>query len=419
MRPVTVRTALCSVVLALCAAGPVATPAHGSAAAAADQPELRIGSYNIRAGVPLSAFKDAVSAFKPNADVAGLQEIGANDRNKFLKADHDWGYFRPPQLQQNPVIWRRDLFDFVGAEGFRIAKERDLHGEHSGDEAKGDSWATVVRLVHRASGEQISFINVHLVRGAVKGGRPAPDKPHLFELYTDQVDGTVEAIEQERGKSDRVYVLGDFNVGFEADAKRRNKNLPYKEFGALGLRSMWQGSPLLAKPYGTHNDALIDQVWSTEDSSAERILRTIKQSDHSPTVATYVLPAPDPGYQPAEGTMGFGDVRLIANGNQPGDTENNGPSKLPSMFVAVDGDLRYGYAEVVIDGGTAERGLDFYLDDSQLHDNDPATNEIAIDIIGDEVSEETETFTLRLVDPVNTKVAPNADEITLTIHDND
>jgi endonuclease/exonuclease/phosphatase family metal-dependent hydrolase len=245
VRPAVVRSLVASAILALTAAAltsaPTATaaPTTGAGdrpaaiAARVGEPPLRIGTYNIRAGVSLGDFKTAVTAFKQTVapDVAGLQEIGSNERNKFLVADTDWGYYRPPQLQQNPVIWRRDLFDFVGARGFMIAKARDLNGEHSGDEAKGDSYATVVRLVQRASGEQISFINVHLVRGAVKGGRPAPGKPNLFKLFTDQVSGTVAAIKAERAISDRVYVLGDFNVGYKADAKWRHRLLPYKNSG--------------------------------------------------------------------------------------------------------------------------------------------------------------------------------------------
>ena len=42
---------------------------------------------------PLDPFKDRVH-------VAGLQEIGANDKNQLLIDDHDWGYLRPPEVQQ-------------------------------------------------------------------------------------------------------------------------------------------------------------------------------------------------------------------------------------------------------------------------------------------------------------------------------
>jgi hypothetical protein len=418
VRPAVVRSLVASALVSLVAAALATAPTATATVpdAAVGEPPVRIGTYNIRTGVGLADFKAAVAALKPAVDVAGLQEIGANDRNKYLVADHGWGYFRPPKLQQNPVIWRRDLFDFVAASGHLIAKARDLHGEHSGDEAKGDSWATVVRLVQRASGEQVSFINVHLVRSAVKGGRPAPGKPHLFELLTDQVAGTVAAIKAERAAPgvDRVYVLGDFNVGYEADAKWKHRKLPFKRFGAIGLISMWKGSPLLKESYGTHNDALIDQVWSTAGANTEAILRSIKQSDHSPAVATYSLPLPDPNYVPAMGTVG---IKGVTGDN----VENNGPSKVPTLFVELEGDLAHGYVDVQLEVGSAMQGYDhdFVIDTSSLYDNDLSHNVIAVDIVGDQALEGDETFTLRLVNPVNTVVLPGQDEVVVTIVDND
>jgi hypothetical protein len=404
-------------------AGQATAPA--GAAAASDPTRLRIGSYNIRAGVDLADFKRGIDALKPEVDVAGLQEIGSNDRNKYLRSDHDWGYYRPVQLQQNPVIWDRSLFDFLGARGYKIAEKRDLHGEHTGDEAKGDSYATVVRLRHRPSGQRISFVNVHLVRGAVKGGRPAKGKPHLFELYVDQVAGLIRAVKEERDHADRVYALGDFNVGYKADAKWRNKKLPFRKFKAIGYRSMWKQSPYLRKSFGTHNDALIDQVWNPADSVDETILRRITVSDHRPAVATYRMPAPPAGYQPAEGTVGFGDIKLAPNGNRPGDTENDGPSKIPSIFVRFQGDLSHGYAEVRVEENPARLSADgnppgdFAVDTSTLFDNDFTNNEVAVDLVADDQCEPSESFTLRLVNPVNTRIIESASSVQVTIKDDD
>lgn len=356
---------------------------------------LRVGTYNIRAGVAQSDFETAVTTFQPMADVIGLQEIGSTDRGTWLASDSRWGHFRPPALGQNPIIWRRSLFDFAGAEGFRIATERDLHGEHSGDGDKGDSWATIVRLVQRTTGQELSFINVHLVRGAVKGGKPAPGRPHLFRLYRDQVRGTVKAIQQEKQRSDEVFVLGDLNVGFEADLKRKHKALPFKKFRRVGLRSMWQGSPLLKKSYGTHNDALIDQVYNAGNSSAEAIIRSIKQSDHWPAVATYQLPV-DPTYVPVVGSVGFhpGDL-------EQSERERDGKTRDPDLEFRLVGDLRHGAAALEFAGsavrGTTYGGGDYLVDDSELYDNDLDSASIYIDFQGDYADEPDEWFTMTLV----------------------
>ncbi|MGZ8743797.1 MAG: endonuclease/exonuclease/phosphatase family protein [Nocardioides sp.] len=403
-------------------AGIPAGAAPPAAAGAVDQP-LRIGTYNIRAGVGQGDFERAVSTFKPMADVIGLQEIGATDRGTYLASDSTWGYYRPPALQQNPILWNRALFDFAGAEGVVIADKRDLGGEHSGDEEKGDSLATVVRLVQRSTGQQLSFINVHLVRGAVKGGLPAPGKPKLFGLYTDQVAGTVRVIRDEREESDEVFVLGDFNAGYEADVKRKHKKLPYMKYTGtgkrpgLGLRSMWQGSPLLKKSYGTHNDALIDQVWSTGNSSAEAIVRTIKASDHVPAVATYQLPV-DPGYVPVTGVVGFDPADLQQSNNEGG-----GLAREWDLVYKVAGDSGHGFVDVKITGAGVstkyQDGGDFLVDLSTFYDDNPNAAAVRLDFQGDRQDEPNVDFTIQLIGSTSATVLPGLDTATGTMTNDD
>ena len=427
MRPAALRPVLAGAALSLAAALLAGVPAAAggvpaTSAALVDQP-LRVGTYNIRAGVGQADFEKAVSAFKPMADVIGLQEIGATDRGTYLASDSTWGYYRPPALQQNPILWNRALFDFVGADGVVIAEKRDLGTEHSGDEEKGDSLATVVRLVQRSTGQQLSFINVHLVRGAVKGGLPAPGKPKLFDLYTDQVAGTVKAIKNEREKSDEVFVLGDFNVGYEADVKRKHRKLPYMKYTGtkkrpgIGLRSMWQGSPLLKKAYGTHNDALIDQVWSTGNSSAEAIVRTIKASDHSPAVATYQLPA-DPGYVPVTGAVGF-DAGDLQQSNNEGD----GLAREWDLVYKVTGDSGHGFVDVKITGADVstkyQDGGDFIVDLSTFYDDNPNAAAVRLDFQGDRQGEPDVDFTIQLIGSPSATVLPGLDTATGTMTDDD
>lgn len=414
------RSVLATTVLGLVVSGLAAVAhAHPTAPAAGPAPELVVGTYNIRAGVSLPGFKDAITAFKSSGvEVAGLQEIGSNDRNKYLLADHTWGYYRPPALQQNPIIWDRDRFDVLGAGGYMIAEKRDLHGEHSGDEAKGDSWATVVRLLDRETGLTASFLNVHLVRGAIKGGRPVADKPHLVDLYYDQVAGLVAAIEEEgkRDDTDQVFVLGDFNVGYEADAKWRLRKLPYKRFTNAGLTSMWKNSPMLDKPYGTHRDALIDQVWTTTGSSNEQILRHIEQSDHWPALATYTLS--DTGYVAPTGSIEFhpDDVTLGAK-------ERDGGIRQCDLTFRVIGDLTHGYADLKISGTAAKgeqlRQGDYNIDVSQVYDTDLSSPaKICVDFQGDTNNEDDETIVLTLTDPSGT-VLSGASQAVGTIQDDD
>ncbi|MCW2791894.1 MAG: hypothetical protein JWO76_992 [Nocardioides sp.] len=427
MQQAVVRSLIAAAVLSVAAATLGALPAAEAAPAAQAAREtscsdltLHLGTYNIRSNVSLDNFRTAVDAFKPMADVVGLQEIGANAKNKYLLRDHGWGYTRPPQLQQNPVIWRRDCFDQLSVGGYKIAKRRPLGNEQgAGADAKGDSWATVVRLVQRSSGQPVTVVNVHLVHGAVKAGRPWPGRPKLFKLYTDQVAGVVAAVREEREKHPgaQLYVQGDFNVGYEADVKRHKRLLPFKRFGAIGLTSMWKGSPYLKKSYGTHSDALIDQVWTTRTAETTSIVRSIRQSDHFPAIATYTSPTPPDGYAPTNGTVGFEDTakshdQKWANGHHP------------VMSFALTGDVAHGYAgvEVVKDNGdTAVEGKDFWVDDSGLYDNDLSSNAVLVELFPDKKKqnpEDDETFTLRLKNPVNTTIIDGRGEAVGTILSN-
>ena len=250
---------------------------------------LRIGTYNLRAGMGMKKFRHGVRAIRRHAGVIGLQEIGANRRRHFLAASKRWGYFRPRYIQQNPVIWDRSRFHKVKAHGHRIAKSRRLNGQLPGPrKRKKHSTATVVRLRHEASGRRLSVVNVHLVHGAVKGGKPWPGRPRVFGLYVDQVRGLVRTVRKER-RWGRVFVVGDFNVGYRADERNRLAKLPFRRLKRLHLNSMWQGTRYVRRHQGTRRDALIDQIWSKRTAKRARILRRIKPSDHYPAVATYKL----------------------------------------------------------------------------------------------------------------------------------
>lgn len=319
MRPDTVRTLIVVALVSLVLAAPTAVPSYALTATdrhvahhrhhgvkhhgkhhkhghkkhrhkhrhGKPRPTLTIGTYNLRAGMGMRKFRNGVTSLRRHVGVAGLQEIGSNRRRHYLRSIRGWGYYRPHYIQQNPVIWNRDRFRLVRAHGDRIARSRHLRGQLPGaTRRKKDSTATVVRLRHLASGRRISVINVHLVHGAVKGGKPWPRRPAVFNLFRNQVAGLVDAVRRER-RFGRVFVTGDFNVGYRADRHAALPRLPYRRLSRLKLNSMWQGTRYLRHERGTHNDALIDQIWSKRKPARARILRWVRPSDHFPAVATY------------------------------------------------------------------------------------------------------------------------------------
>lgn len=376
-------------------------PAPGASAAGGARdtgPTLRVGTYNIQSSRSLAEFKAGVAALKPLVDVMGLQEIGANEKHQSLRLDHDWGYYRPPAIQQNPVLWRRDRFDFRSAAAPVLsARVKVPHAYGHGDVTFKTNYATVVRLVERSTGERISFVNVHLVHGATWAGRPKPGRRPLFRLYKRQVGALAKVVAGEKLASDDVYVMGDFNIGYAADARWHLKKLPYHRLRGQGLTSMWRGSSYLRGSRGTHGSQLIDQVWTSRKASSSRIIGRIRHSDHRPVVATYALPTPDPAYLPTNGTVGFARPVVLA-------CELDRPFQHPAMTFSLTGDLAHGHVDVEVVSGTAEEGRDFIVNTDGLHDNDLSRNDIAVEIIPDKNREVDKTFVLRLVNPVNTTI---------------
>lgn len=281
--------------LALSGSGAAAASYDVRAPAAAASPlavPVRVGTYNIQSNRTLDQFEAGVDELEQRVDVAGLQEIGSNEKSRYLRDSLTWGYYRPVELQQNPIIWDRSDFRLDEGKGYLLARGRDVGDENPvAGRIRDDSYATVVHLVHLQTGQVISVINVHLLSGAVKGGRAWPGRPRMFALYRAQVRALVRVYRAEvaDGQVDRVFVLGDLNVGYKADRKWHKRRLPYRRLTRQGLVSMWHDHDV--ERGGTHNDAYIDQVWTTEPvvKGGAEVAYDIRESDHSPAIATYLF----------------------------------------------------------------------------------------------------------------------------------
>ena len=274
-------------------AGLLSLPAPAHATGDDDDPGVLpfdIGTYNIRADRTLKQFKKAVDAFKERVQVAGLQEIAEKEKNDYLQFDENWGYYRPDELRQNPVIWDTTYFSFASApsSGYRIADAAEVESKTGGPEHKDPSYATVVRLDHLLSGNEVSIINVHLLSGSTRVGKPFPGRPKRYALLCEQVRGLIKVVQAERERGNEVFVMGDFNVNFEADQKVKDPDLPFKRFKKIGYRSVWQGGDDLADK-GTYGVAYLDQFYSSETPFSREVAYDIKQSDHFPALARYLL----------------------------------------------------------------------------------------------------------------------------------
>lgn len=279
-----------SVLVAGPGAAASASTAGGEGSSSASS--LNIGTYNIRAGVTVEAFRGAVTALVPYADVIGLQEVNSKSKQAVLAEVPGWDFFRPPRFygEQKPIMWNEAVFSEVSSRSVEIGPEADIGNEVPGKDGYiKPQYASVTRLLHRASGQPISIVNLHLVPGAVKAGRKWPGRTNLFRYYTRELAVALQVVTAEAAWGE-VFVLGDYNAGWVADERNRKPRLPFMRFRGLGMRSMWETERPAAR-VGTHRDALIDQVFTDRPAARAGVLSHITFSDHVPAVATYELPA--------------------------------------------------------------------------------------------------------------------------------
>jgi endonuclease/exonuclease/phosphatase family metal-dependent hydrolase len=273
-----------------------------STAAAADSTvSVRVGSYNIRAGVSTGTFGSAVSAAQPLVDVAGLQEVNSRAKEAVLAQLPGWGYYRPYRApgvatagEQSPVIWRSDRFTYLSGRTSLIAPRWYIAHELPGRPSYTlPMFATVVHLQDNLSGRNLSVVNVHLLPGAVINGNPIPGRPRCFAQFRRSTANLAALAESEKAFG-TVYVLGDFNIGWVADHRVHRTQLPYATFLRHGMSSMW-ATQRPSGGRGSHvgSPSLIDQVYSTQRSATSVVQYGITYSDHYPVVARYdyALPA--------------------------------------------------------------------------------------------------------------------------------
>lgn len=271
----------------------VAPAALTAPAASAKAPlPIDVGSYNIRAGVSTGAFESGVRSVTSQSDLVGLQEVNSKPKKAVLESLRGWNYWRSTYAvggEQSPVLWKTDRFRMLDARVVKVAGPRYIGNE---DPKRGTythpCFVTLVHLRDLSSGDVLSVINVHLPPGAVVSGQPVPTRPRIFRAFRATVVGTGKLVSAEQAVNRRVFVLGDFNIGWVADKRVGRYNMPYKLFGRRGLQSMW-ATDRPTGGVGSHLDspALIDQVYSATMASTARVDYDTTVSDHFPVLARY------------------------------------------------------------------------------------------------------------------------------------
>jgi endonuclease/exonuclease/phosphatase (EEP) superfamily protein YafD len=146
--------------------------------------------------------------------------------------------------------------------------------------------AGISRLQEKTTGRVLNLVTAHPMAGAAPRGRPHAHRPRLVAMYREIVTNLAR-IAPVQAHFGRVYLAGDFNIDYPADARHRVAGFPYRQFTRIGYHSMWAGQ----RPRtGTIGHAFLDGVWARQRPIRRQILTNFRYSDHKPVIATYWFP---------------------------------------------------------------------------------------------------------------------------------
>ncbi|MDF1604870.1 endonuclease/exonuclease/phosphatase family protein [Nocardioides sp. YIM 152315] len=272
-------------------------PEHRSAPAAERASAVRIGTFNINAGLPLDRWRQAVQDFSALVDIGGIQEAAGKDKAAALRSMPGIGSYVSQRFLQEPVFWNQDAFRLVKGRSPKIAAGRKVESKTGpGLVHQAATLATVARLRSRTSGETISVVNVHLLSGSVNAGKPLPGVPRRVGMYTDQVRNLGKVVKKEKKWSGGpVWVVGDFNVNYGRDKVVRKKRFAFSTLRRRDLVASWEARKGQLQPghgSGSRSGAYLDVIWSTRKARSVDVRRDeqFRVSDHFPVVSAYRAP---------------------------------------------------------------------------------------------------------------------------------
>ena len=267
-----------------------------SAAPAAEhkraETDIRIASYNINYNVSQDVFERAVDALLPRVHIAALQEVNLQPKHDHLintyEGSGQWGYYNPPRFKgyQDGVAWRTDRFAELSTTYRKISPRWFIGNENPkvGRYQKA-KYVTIVRLQDLLTQKLVTVINVHLINGAIRGGKMRPGMRRTYRLLVHQIGRLAAHVKNEQPISHKLFVLGDFNIGYVYDKSESNPRLVYKTMQRLGMKSNWATEH--PENRGTQHKSLLDQIYSEKKALEAKVWFGFKFSDHRPAFGLY------------------------------------------------------------------------------------------------------------------------------------
>jgi endonuclease/exonuclease/phosphatase family metal-dependent hydrolase len=295
VRHAAVLTSGLALVLGATSGAALQGPEHRLVADTVTEVPVRVATYNIHNDLGYSAARSAVRRLVPKADVIGLQEFYSPLRVPILAelATDGWQFWKPALIGADPVLYDADVFSFLSGQAVEMTPGLTVENPKSFYRTMyaRPTYATVVRLVHKPTGQRVTVVNAHLIARATKDGRPFRKVPRRVYAFKQGMAAVASAVARER-QSATVFAVGDWNVHYNFDARERVGAFPFRQFKRQGMQSVWKSKRPL-KP--TINDkGVIDGVWAATRPDSAKVLGRFPESDHRPVLSVYRLRVVEP-----------------------------------------------------------------------------------------------------------------------------
>ncbi len=262
-------------------AGPAPATDPGSLRPVASTSSAPLRTFTLNVAFPMGKWRARADMKRAlttlDASVGGFQEMSQRvDRESLigLLRANNWGWYMPRHAGvATPVVFDRERFRLVEGTSVKV------HGPEAG--VTPSRFINVVKLRELSTGKIFGVINTHAISGASRDAQASnmhriPRLRKHIRMLRDEILALHEDTEQ-------VVAMGDLNVNYLADRRRRVWGLPTRVLGPVVNFDM----PLIGSR-GLRS--LLDYTMSVQGGTLERTAGQVVRgfnSDHQAVVITY------------------------------------------------------------------------------------------------------------------------------------
>lgn len=245
---------------------------------------------------------DILGMIVGGADIIAVQEFGPRHFPALETLPAGWTGYVPPLTPGEPggraalpILWNSDVLLYNAHAGWDLISPPTLVEPGAGGRETTEKTVTWVNLVDRDTQQPLTVLNVHALPTVEVAGRPIDANPLRLAHYQQTMDVITRQVQRRHANNRIVFLCGDLNVHYPADAKIRDPRFPYATFERIGLASSYRTLGHDHLKYGTAGTRLIDYVAASVKPALTPIAHEVVEgyaSDHRPLFVTYRVAAP-------------------------------------------------------------------------------------------------------------------------------